>query len=171
MKKRNLSKARAHSAKWYALNAARLSAERKAKFYATTEGILYLHRRAVSAEITALRHLGANARRWSRAQRRPLRRFASKMLSHIRRRSPTKVDYDLEWLTKRIKEKLDAGVVSLDRRSPNYASIDQRIGGLGYHRDNIQIVPLWYNLAKWQWSDAEISDAVTKWVFARAVGE
>lgn len=80
-------------------------------------------------------------------------------------------DFDHEWLQAQIEEALARGEVSLNAGSPDLASVDQRIAGLGYHRANIQVVPLWYNFAKAQWTDAEVADAITKWVCARALGE
>jgi hypothetical protein len=166
---RNIDKQRGYFKKWYKKHGHRYNAARVREYAQRPASVEYARLRGVAHELRALRQLAESARRWSSAQRKPLRRHAYKLINGARHRSATKIDYDIEWLVVELKKAVDSGLVSLDRQSPDYASLDQRIGGLGYHRDNIQIVPLWYNLAKWQWTDADITAAVTRWVFTRAL--
>lgn len=78
-----------------------------------------------------------------------------------------KLDYGIEHLGCLLKEAIRKGAVSATTKQPDSASVDQIVAGLGYHRANIQIVPLWWNYAKHVWETEALNAAIAKWQRAR----
>lgn len=76
-------------------------------------------------------------------------------------------DLSLFWITQKVQEAVDAGLVTCETHNPMNASIDQIIPGKGYTQGNVQIVPAWYNFAKQDYPEKELLTAIDKWYATR----
>lgn len=124
----------------------------------------------LSAEIRALHDIGVAGRALLAQRRVTLAyRCAARLRKSCAVRTPTTLDWDTDWLRRKLEILVKRGHISLETGRPDSASIDQAIAGLGYHRANIQIVPLWYNFAKHQWDPADVREAIRKWCIAEKV--
>jgi len=81
----------------------------------------------------------------------------------ISKRSVTKLDFSREWLEARLREAIAVGTVKIGG-GPLQPSVDQRIGGLGYYKHNIQIIPLWLNYAKHTWALSDVEEGMRAWL-------
>jgi hypothetical protein len=107
-----------------------------------------------------------NAQRKAKAPQPTANDVAKKMLREIRgrcRKDGYQTDVTREWICEQITAGLAAGTLRIGARSPWTPSIDQRYPGLGYVVGNVQIVPFWFNLAKNNFDEAEISAAIKAW--------
>lgn len=77
------------------------------------------------------------------------------------------LDFTQADVRKLLQEKLDNNEVILDRHSLRQASLDKIDRSKPIALDNIQIVPQWYNQAKWKYSDADLISAMEAYGFVR----
>lgn len=75
------------------------------------------------------------------------------------------VPWIIEMIIQKMQEAADTGFdfITCERNRLMSASIDRIIPSEGYTRNNIQIVPLWYNLGKRTRSENEMRKAVSAW--------
>lgn len=86
---------------------------------------------------------------------------------NIMERKGLKTDLTKEHIKTLLQESLDKGEVSLYPNRPDTASMDQIIASGGYTKDNIRIVPHWYNQAKFTYSDEQLISAMERYGFVR----
>lgn len=72
-------------------------------------------------------------------------------------------DLTYEFVLAKLTERYALGDISLESDRPDTASLDQRVAGLGYLQDNIQVVPWWYNAAKNRFTTEELTAAIESW--------
>ncbi len=116
-------------------------------------------------EIAELKALGAAARRFAKRDR--VLQFAQRLRNHVVRRYDFVLDWDAAWLAEELRKGIARGEYSIKPRHPTTASIDQFIPGLGYHKANIQIIPLWFNFAKNAWAQDDVELAIARWMNSR----
>jgi hypothetical protein len=80
-------------------------------------------------------------------------------------------DFDRAWLQQLLEAAVARGEVNLTRGDPRCASIDQKIAGLGYHKANVQILPMCVNFAKGAWALDDVRAALEEWLAAQRRAE
>lgn len=76
-------------------------------------------------------------------------------------------DLTVEFLMELIQTAIESGGISIYTGRPDSASMDQIIPQGGYTRDNVRIVPHWYNQAKHIFDDKSLLSAMAQYGFVR----
>lgn len=71
---------------------------------------------------------------------------------------------NLDAMQRLVGEAVAAGRVTLDANHPESASLDRINCREGYRPENVQVVPAWYNFAKNKFDEAELRQAIFRWV-------
>lgn len=95
-----------------------------------------------------------------------LQRLMSRARQHARL-DKVDLDFDRNYLNRLMRAAIDAGTCSQMLHSPCAASLDKIDTSKPISKDNLQIVPVWYNLAKNRWSMATLHEAMEKFGFTR----
>lgn len=75
------------------------------------------------------------------------------------------LDFGAEELRELLSAALSKGAVVAEPNLPHTASLDKIDPTIPICLANIQVVPWWYNRAKWRWSEAQLRDAIAKFGF------